>query len=98
MSGDVVLARVVIVRADGTRATAWLVGEDPPDLGAVETLARLQLACRRGGGRVCLEDVSDRFAALLDLTGLRWEAGGEAEGREELVRFEEGVDPGDPVP
>ena len=98
MAGDVALARVVMVRADGTRETAWLIGPDPPDIEVVERLARLQLVCRRGGGRMCLEDVSERLEELLELTGLRREAGWEAESGEEPVVLEEGVDPGDPFP
>ncbi len=59
---------MVIFRADGSRDIAWLVATGPPDLGTVNTLARLQLACRRGGDRVRLEKVSRTLAELLELT------------------------------
>ena len=98
MTGVARLARIVIVRADGTCDTAWLVSARAPDLVDVECLARLQLTCRRGGGHVRLEEVSEQLQALLDLTGLRRELSGEAEDREELVGFEEGVDSADTVP
>jgi hypothetical protein len=77
---------------------AWLVGNGLPDLGTVNTLARLQLACRRRGDRVGLEKVSRKLAELLELTGLRAEFEGQTELREQPVRLEEGMDPGDPVP
>jgi hypothetical protein len=95
---DDLLARVVIFRADGSRDIAWLVGDGSPDLGTVNTLARLQLACRRGGDRVRLEKVSRTLAELLELTGLRAQFERQPELGEETVRLEEGMDPGDPVP
>ncbi len=95
---DDLLARVVIFRADGSRDIAWLVGDGLPDLGTVNTLARLQLACRRGGDRVFLEKVSRTLAELLELTGLRAQFDRQPELGEEPVRLEEGMDPGDPVP
>jgi hypothetical protein len=93
-----VLARVVIARADGRRDMAWLVANGPPDLGTVNTLARLQLACRRRGDQVRLEKVSRALAELLELTGLRAQFERQPELGEEPVRLEEGMDPGDPVP
>lgn len=95
---DDLLARVVIFRADGSRDLAWLVGDGPPDLGTVNTLARLQLACRRGGDRVLLEKVSRTLAELLELAGLRAQFEWQPEPGEEPLRLQEGMDPGDPVP
>ena len=78
--------RVELVLPDGT----------PPDLGAVDALAQLQLATRRLGVTVHLLDASDELADLLDLVGLRREVCGQPEGGEQ-VGVEEGVEPGDPV-
>jgi hypothetical protein len=89
------LARIVVVRADGTCEVTSLVLDGPPDLSVVETLARLQLLCQRAGCRMYLEDVEARLDELLNFTGLGREVGRQAEGREEPVRLEEGVDPGD---
>lgn len=90
------LARVVIVTADGRLWTVVLVGAAFPDLAVVDAIARLQLAARRSGCRLYLEDVSARLGDLLDLAGLPREVGGQAEGREEAVGVQERVDPCDP--
>ena len=91
-------ARLVIVRADGSDDVAWLSGLGPPDLSTVDTLARLQLVCRRGGDRLRLEEVSDALGGLLELIGLRREFERQAESGEELLGLEEGMDAGDSVP
>jgi hypothetical protein len=91
-------ARLVIVRADGSRDTAWLVGHGPPDLGAIDVLARLLLVCRRQGDRLHLEDVSAALAGLLDLSGLRAQFEREPEPGEQPLRLQEGVDTGNSVP
>jgi hypothetical protein len=95
---DQFMARLVIMRADGSYDVAWLVGPGPPDISTVDTLARLQLVCRRGGDRVRLEGVSEALAGLLELSGLRAQFEWEPELREEPLGLEEGVDAGDPVP
>ena len=91
-------ARLVIIRADGSHDVAWLFGPGPPDLRTVDTLARLQLVCRRGGDRLRLEEVSDALGGLLELSGLRREFERQPESREELFGLEEGMDAGDSVP
>jgi hypothetical protein len=87
---------VALVVAAGERAGA-------PDVDFVEALARLELAARRLGLAVHVTHRCDELAALLDLTGLsavvggsglRLEAGGEPEGREQLG-IEEVVPPDD---
>lgn len=74
-----------------------------PDVDFVEALARLELAARRLGLAVHVTHRCDDLAALLDLTGLagvvggsglRLEADGQAEGREQ-VGVEEVVPPHD---
>jgi hypothetical protein len=97
MAGVIVWARVVAVGADGTRRVLVLTGEEPPGLAAVEALARLQLAARRGGGRILLQAASPALAELLGLAGLLREVGGQAEGREDAVGVQEGVDAGDAI-
>ena len=74
---------------------------DDPDIGTVETLARLQLAAQRCGGHVRLRGTSHALRDLLELTGLCGplgvEAVGEPEEREEARRVEEEDDPGDAI-
>ena len=82
-------ARMVVVGADGTHRVVLVTGEGPPDLAVVAGLARCQLMARRAGGRIWLEDVSSALGELLDLTGLRREVGGQAEGREEALDVQE---------
>jgi len=45
-------------------------GSGDPDLGAVETIARLALAAKRRGGAVILSEVHTGLVQLLDLSGL----------------------------
>ncbi|HXW80675.1 MAG TPA: hypothetical protein VEJ84_14325 [Acidimicrobiales bacterium] len=97
MTATAHLARIVVVRGDGTRDVTLLVGDHPPDLSVVGALARLQLTCLRAGCHIYLEDVDVRLDELLDLTGLGREVGWQPEGGEELVGLEEGVDPGNAV-
>ena len=67
----------------------------PPGLGAVDLLARLELAARRAGGRIRLRDPARSLHALLDLVGLRFEVEGQAEQREPARGVEEEVEPGE---
>ena len=59
------------------------VGSLPPDAGAIDTLARLQLTARRLGLELRLRHASNDLRDLLDFAGLRdvlrVEAGGQAE-------------------
>jgi hypothetical protein len=91
-------ARLVIFRADGSHDVAWLFGLGPPDLSTVDTLARLQLVCRRGGDNLRLEEVSGALAGLLELSGLRREFERQPESGEKPLGFKEGMDAGDPIP
>ncbi|MCT9076242.1 STAS domain-containing protein [Streptomyces fulvoviolaceus] len=74
-----------------------VAGLGPPGIGAVDLLARLQLAARRAGGRIRLRDPDPALPALLDLVGLRFEMEGQAEEREPPLRVEEEVEPGEPA-
>ncbi|SRR5258708_38218439 len=88
----------VFVSADGVEAAAWVVGgQGVPDIETVERLARSQLSARRLGGRIRLVEVGEELLELLDLLGLSRELLGQAEGREEVVGVEEGMEPGDPA-
>lgn len=71
----------------------------PPGLGAVDTLARLQLAARRGGGRILLRDADPALRALLDLVGLPvpTEVERHPEEREPPLGVEVEVEPGEPA-
>lgn len=66
-----------------------LEGPDAPDLGAVEDLARWQLAGRRLGGRVVIDQLSPEMTDLLELVGLGVEMERQAEGREEPLGVEQ---------
>ncbi|MFF4904490.1 STAS domain-containing protein [Streptomyces sp. NPDC001260] len=81
-------AGVVVIDVAGIR---------PPGLGAVDLLARLQLAARRAGGRVRLRDPAPSLHALLGLVGLRFEVEGQVEEREPPLGVEEEVEPGEPA-
>ncbi len=98
---------MVLVRG-GIEVASWpLTGAERPDLCAVETLARLQLAARRLGCSIRLRDTCAELSALLDLAGLAdvvpaepragaLEVGGQAEDGEQ-PGVEEVVVPDDPV-
>ncbi|MET8942116.1 STAS domain-containing protein [Streptomyces sp. NPDC004542] len=73
-----------------------VAGLGPCGLGAVDLLARLELAARRAGGRIRLRDPTPALRALLDLVGLRFQVEGQAEEREPAPGVEEAVEPGDP--
>ena len=97
---------MVLVR-DGIEVASWpLVGRGRPGLGAVDQLARLQLAARRLGCSIRLRDACPELWELVDLLGLTevvapapglGESGREAEGGEQ-VGIEEVVVADDPVP
>jgi hypothetical protein len=97
MSGGAPWASVVFITAEGERFSLQLVGADVPTLSQVERLARLQLAARRAGGRIQLEAIPAPLEAFLDLAGLLGEVGGQAEGLEEPLGLQEGVDPADAI-
>ncbi|MGH3931450.1 MAG: hypothetical protein ACRDTF_15940 [Pseudonocardiaceae bacterium] len=96
-------AMVVLIQGDAEVASWPLTGWGRPDLAVVDELARWQLTARRLGCSIRLRDVCGELSELLDLvglgaamTGLRFEAGGQAEGGEQ-VGVEEVVMPDDPV-
>lgn len=72
-------------------------GLGPPGLGAVDLLARLELAARRAGGRIRLRAPDAALRALLHLVGLRFEVEGQPEQREPPLCVEEEVEPGEPA-
>ncbi len=72
----------------------------PADLAVVDSLARLQLAARRRGWSIRLQNPGPPLRQLLDLVGLAGllvEVDGEAERREQLG-VQEMVQPDDPAP
>jgi hypothetical protein len=78
-----------------------LGGPGPPDLGAVDLLARVLVAVRRAGHPVAVT-LSTELAQLVELAGLTAvvagsavEVGGQAEGREEGGGVQEEGHPGD---
>jgi hypothetical protein len=69
------LATLVIVEQCDQRRVLRLSSRVPADIRIVEALARLQLACRRRGARLHLEDVSPALEELITLAGLTHELG-----------------------
>ena len=68
--------RVTLFGPDGARLAGWDMGAGrPPDLAAVDEVARIALLAARLGGRVVLTRVSDRMRELLGLAGLPIEVG-----------------------
>jgi len=91
-----VTATFAVVAPGGEELTSGrLALRSPPDLSAVDGLARLQLAARRLGWAIEVRDPGAELAELLELVGLRVEMLGQAEGGEE-VGVEERVEPRDP--
>jgi hypothetical protein len=92
-------AEVVLLR-DGAEVACWPLRCDGGrvDLGAVNTLARLQLEARRQGCTVWLRHACPDLVAMLQLTGLAGvlQMCGKAERLEE-GGVEEVVVPDDPV-
>jgi anti-anti-sigma regulatory factor len=62
--------RVLLVRADAQVVTCDLGSLETPDLGIVDTLARLQLTARRAGGRIRVRRATAEVQRLLALVGL----------------------------
>ncbi|MGH3799176.1 MAG: hypothetical protein ACRDTD_03410 [Pseudonocardiaceae bacterium] len=97
---------MVLVRGDAEVASWPLAGWDRPGLAVVDELARWQLVARRLGCSIRLRGTCVELWELLDLLGLGEvvsgvaglcrEAGGQAEGGEQ-VGVEEVVMPDDPV-
>jgi hypothetical protein len=79
MAGAPNWARVVVTSADGTARTLSWRGRGRPTLADVEGLARLQLASRRAGGHIHVDEVCPALYELLDLAGLLSEMQGKAE-------------------
>jgi hypothetical protein len=102
----VTYAVVVLVGNAGELATWPLTGAGRPDLAVADELARLALAARAVGCTIRLRLACGELVELLDLVGLDevvtfvpgsgWQAGGQAEGGEQ-VRVEEAVMPDDPA-
>jgi hypothetical protein len=81
--------RVTVVGPDDTELGGFVLeGPGSPDLGAVETVARLVLMAGRRGGAVVLAEVSPRLRELLEMAGLGVEVEGEAESGEEPRRVQ----------
>ncbi|HEX4219957.1 MAG TPA: hypothetical protein VHZ02_16385 [Acidimicrobiales bacterium] len=91
--------RIRVIGPDGSVLVGGLLeGTGPPDLGAVDDVARLALLAGRLGGGITLADVSPLMRDLLELVGLGIEMDGQAEFREEPRRIQHGqeeVHPGD---
>jgi hypothetical protein len=62
---------IVVVAPDGAVVARWTLGARPPDLSAIDELARLRLCARRTGHTVKLHNPSTELCELLELTGLR---------------------------
>jgi hypothetical protein len=91
-------ATLLMVAADGTETIVGRFDARGADLVLVDVLARLELAARRHGLRLCLRDAPDDLCALIDLAGLAGvlavETWRKAEVREQLG-VEEVLEPPD---
>lgn len=89
--------RIRTVDRDGTSRDAGAFGGTaPPDLEAVDRLARRLVTMRQDDGRPFLVEVDARLAELLQLVGLAdlvVEVQGEIEGGEEALGVEEVEEP-----
>ena len=75
--------RITAFDAGGEATASWvLTGDGPPDLTAVESIARQALTATRAGGRLVLAEVAPALRELLVLAGLPVEMEGQTEGRE----------------
>jgi hypothetical protein len=106
------LEEVRVAAGKGARAVLLLAEDDAElvigrlvgarcDLALVDALARLQVAARRRGCSILLQDASEELLDVLDLAGfeacgLRIEPRRQAEGGEQLG-VQVVVEPGDPV-
>ncbi|MEU6574939.1 STAS domain-containing protein [Streptomyces sp. NPDC046805] len=86
--------RALVEGADAAVVVCDVRAVRVPRLGFVDLLARLELAARRAGGRIRLRGPDPGLVALLDLVGLRFETEGQAEQREQTLRVQEEVEPG----
>jgi hypothetical protein len=92
-----VWCRVTVRGPEAETLASWLVsGPGCPDLSVVEGLARLQLAALRSDNRVMITEVCPELLELIDLVGLRGEVVGQAEGGEDQLGVEEGMETTDP--
>jgi hypothetical protein len=82
--------RITLVGRDGrVLGVRTLGGPGPPDLEAVDAVARTILSATRQGARSIVTDVSPRLGELLHMVGLWIEVEGETEGREKPFRVDE---------
>ena len=98
---------VVVVLDGHVEVVVGRIVDTRPDLAVVDALARLQLAARRTGWSIRVRRPSPALRELLDLVGLAdliageaglpLEAGGKAEGGEQLG-VQEAVERGDAPP
>lgn len=62
---------IVVLAIGGTEVASWpLAGSARPDLGVIDTLARLALTARRFGGAIMLRSAGPELLGLIDFVGL----------------------------
>jgi hypothetical protein len=89
MTAMMLWCRVTVLGPDRNELGGFVLeGPGPPDLGVVETVARLALMAGRCGGAVVLGQVSPRLGELLALAGLSVEVEGEAESGKKALRVQ----------
>ncbi len=101
------LLRTILEGTDAEMVVCDVGALTDPDIGTVDTLARLQLTARRLRREIALGHASPELRALLGLVGLGGivpcveelglQARSETEDREEPLRVEEEGDPADPA-
>ena len=70
MDDSRLVAKVVLIGADGTVAVTRLVSDRSPDLSTVDQVVRMVLAARRAHAELHLEEVCPILVGLLDLAGV----------------------------
>ncbi len=70
MDDSRLVAKVVLVRADGTVTVTRLLSDRVPDLSMVDLVARMALAARRARARMHVAEVCPGLARLLELAGV----------------------------
>ena len=82
--------RITAFDATGEVTATWvLAGDGPPDIAAVDSIAKEALTATRAGGHLVLADVVPGLRELLALAGLPVEMQGQSERREQALGIEE---------
>ena len=92
---------VPLPHAETSRIAVDLAAIERPDAALVDAIARLELAARRAGGTVCIQNAPRGLRELIDFMGLgevlRLEPRRQPEERKQRLGVEEGRELDDPA-